>query len=178
MSLYQKRLQHRIMEEHNVWQEMQIPIADYKKAITACSFPPSDPVQLLISGFINDIPYTFNASVADTDRDQAFSVENFGCIGSGSHLAHYSLLNRCCTDTMNVQQVLYCVYEAKRWSELETGVGKSTFMCIQTPSSEPNGMILKPIHPEGLEALDTMYRRLGPQSYDPGTVALRDILDW
>ena len=91
MSLYQKRLQHRIMEEHNVWQEMQIPIADYKKAITACSFPPSDPVQLLISGFINDIPYTFNASVADTDRDAHFPVETFGCIGSGSHLAHYSL---------------------------------------------------------------------------------------
>ena len=114
---------------------------------------------------------TFRVCATEESDDEAFTVDGFGCVGSGATLAHYSLLFRSFSNTMGLHEALYYVYEAKKWSEMETGVNKQAILCVQVPAPKPNDIVFRFLETDALRVLKKMHKRLGPQPFDLGDVS-------
>ena len=178
LRLYWRHLvDHPALTPENVWREMQAPLNQYKDELRLGRFPLGRSIQLILAGFIEGMPYTFSITTTDSPNDEvAHCPEGYACIGSGYALAQYSLMNRTHNSTMNIDEVLYYVYEAKRWSELETGVNKNTSIMIQRDGDKPASVVINPLQPDGLNHLRRLYRRFGPQPYRAEYVPLDEIL--
>jgi 20S proteasome alpha/beta subunit len=78
--------------------------------------------------------------------------EDFAAIGEGAFLAQASLLNRKIAIHESFENMLYCVYEAKRFSESVGSVGPTTNIFVADPDgqvvmmSEQGMQILKAAH--------------------------------
>jgi hypothetical protein len=180
LSLYRDHLGKTIVTGKNVWREMQVPLADFKKDILSEGFSQEDSVELLISGFVERQPMVFYVICQKQEESRAVQnvvqVDAFECIGSGSSLAQNSLLYRECGETTELLEALYYVYEAKRWSELDTSVNKRTVIIIQDPSDKGDAVALRHVSPSGMDILSDMFVIFGPQPYFKGPVTLRDLL--
>ena len=176
LSLYRKHLQNLTLDETNAWQEMQVPLTEYKQVLKSKSFPSGRPVELLINGFLQGSACTFRVCATEEPEDEAFAVDGFGCAGSGATLAHYSMLFRGFSNTMGLHEALYYVFEAKKWSEMETGVNKETILCVQVPAPKPNDIVFRFLETDALRVLKKLHKRLGPQPFDLGDISPRSLI--
>ena len=163
------------LTDENAWSEMQIPLNRYKESLRSHKFPGDKSIELLLTGFIGGCPRIFKVAVTESDDDEAYDAGDFACIGSGSSLSHGSLMNRIPNSSMQADEALYYVYEAKRWSELETGVNKHTAILIQRVGQSADGMIIERLRTGGQKRLADMYRRFGPQRFQSDRTAMSDI---
>lgn len=178
LSLYWSYLNnHPPLTEASVWSELQAPLNEYKSRLRTGGFPSGKSIELILTGFIEGSPYMFKVAATDSPDDEIFHChQGYACIGSGYFLAQYSLMNRLYQSMMDIDEVLYYVYEAKRWSELETGVNKNTTIFIQRAGEKPAEVILNPLQPDGIKHLRRLYRRFGPQPYRADYVPLDKLL--
>jgi 20S proteasome alpha/beta subunit len=126
-------------------------------------------VEMILMGFTEgDVPQLCQISASGN----VSLHERFSAIGEGGRLAEAVLLRREQQDTLNIEETLYNIYEAKRYAERVATVGTDTEMFVMT---EPN---LRNVTPNGYEQLSAMFEKFGPKDVeglviDPGT-ALND----
>jgi hypothetical protein len=120
------------------------------------------PEQLIISGFIQRVPH-----LAVVSWEGITENPHFACIGSGAWLAQAILNHREYTLGIDIDQAMYLIYEAKKFSEKENAVGEATIIFVQeTPlSSADRSVTLRPVSRYGLLHLEEQYRRFGLQKY-------------
>lgn len=109
----------------------------------------------IITGFN---AYDYALIIEFDSRGQTSIREDWATVGSGSLLASASLSHRQQVDVRDPRQSLYIVYEAKKYAERVGSVGKQTTLNILAPSGE-----VRRITPEIKEALDGLFKKLGPQ---------------
>ena len=109
---------------------------------------------VIMAGFIDEFPWILSGRANGTIEIH----ENFTSIGEGSYLAQSSLMQRNCVDIMELPEMTYLVYEAKRNAESVASVGRSTTLQVQGA----NGL-RKYMNSKGMEHLSDHYDKLGPQ---------------
>jgi len=98
--------------------------------------------------------------------EQVENHENFACIGIGAEAADQALHRRELVNVLPLPWVLYYVYEAKKMSELAPAVGRRTSIEVMVPvgSGEPSPSYRsRHVTLEGLDFLESQYKRYGPQ---------------
>lgn len=122
--------------------------------------------ELIVAGMINGYPVL----IQTFPNFETCIVENAVAIGSGSYLATAALMHRGYDDIFPIKRALYCVYEAKKYAERVTSVGKRTTIAILSNKQKRNHITV-PTH----LALDAMYKELGPKDV-PSEINLPDEL--
>ncbi len=89
------------------------------------------------------------------------SARPFAAIGSGAYLAHSALIQRGYQSSMAFNEAIYCVYEAKKMSEKNAGVGPDTEIFVVYQN------VFKSVTEEGLAYLGEQYKRLSIQPLEP-----------
>ena len=126
----------------------------------------SSDTQLIVSGFVRGSTLLLNVSGDSNGELVVTPAPVFTAIGEGFPIAFGMLNYRQVTESMPIEQVTYCVYEAKRISEQVGSVGPFTVLIWQAPGestmpiSKANLAMLTAVSLSGLE---TLYRRIGPQ---------------
>jgi hypothetical protein len=85
--------------------------------------------------------------------------EDFVTAGEGGYLAESSLLHRKHSDVHNIDQALYCVYEAKKYAERVRSVGEYTSLFV----TRTDGTI-RSVSTEGKTQLNTQFLTYGPKN--------------
>lgn len=111
-------------------------------------------VELIIAGFVDGLPIMLEA-----DEWCGVAVKDeFAVVGEGTLLATAALLQRGHWDIRSLGKAAYCVFEAKKYAERVSSVGKSTLMSVL----RPNGT-RKSIQHVGYDYLNKKFDELGPQ---------------
>ncbi len=79
-------------------------------------------------------------------------------IGEGAYLAQSVLLQRGHSDVKSLEETLYCVYEAKRYAERVSSVGKDTLLVIVYANGKT-----ETVTPQGFEFLAKKFSEYGPR---------------
>lgn len=88
-------------------------------------------VAFIVSGFASAMPLIFEFNTYQGLR----LCDELAVVGSGQYLAQAILMRRQHSEYHTRDQVIYEVFEAKKWAEAEPHVGKATVLCIQRPAS-------------------------------------------
>ena len=84
-------------------------------------------VDCILAGFVkNGLPLIVQAH----GHHGVHIRDDFAVAGEGSYLAQYGLLHRDHYDVYPLNTTVYCVYEAKKYAERVSSVGKSTYFVI------------------------------------------------
>jgi 20S proteasome alpha/beta subunit len=113
---------------------------------------------LIVAGFCSGFPMI----VETTDKCRVLVREDFATIGEGSYLAQSVLLQRRHIDTKELGLTIYTVYEAKKYAEEVSSVGKQTTVAVIYPD-DPR----LDIKGEGMESLAEKFKKYGPQPIPP-----------
>jgi len=136
LSFYRNHLNSVALTESNVRTEMDVPLIRYRDWLANRSRIAPDLVkfdeQLILSGYVEEMPFLFMVSCEGVDEHRHFAV-----IGTGSWLAQAALLQREYTSATDVEEALYLVYEAKKFSEKDDYVGKRTMILVQESPLNP-----------------------------------------
>lgn len=89
--------------------------------------------EFIVAGFTPD---GFPALIETNTKGETLIREDFAVIGSGCYLAQATLMQRQVADVSSLWRNLYAAFEAKRFAEGETAVGKETFIRILTPTGD------------------------------------------
>lgn len=119
--------------------------------------------EFVIAGFLDrGIPL-----IAETSKDGVCSIrEGFGVAGEGRYLATSVLLQREVGRDANLAEVLYAVYEAKRYAEKIPSVGKNTAITVMKWNEENKKVEYDILMDRGLEYLETLYKEFGPKEFN------------
>lgn len=120
--------------------------------------------QLLFSGFVRRTPLLIVVTdVAGTL--EIGSQETFVAVGEGDLAATILLNYREYKETLPIELALYLIYEAKRIASQVTSVGSLTIIGKQANAEGqfPAKALINFFSPLGLDALDQMFQKLGPQ---------------
>ncbi len=110
--------------------------------------------RLILAGFSEGFPF-----ILDTDKNCRVSIrEDFSAIGEGAYLAQASLLQREYMDIRNIEDALYCIYEAKKHAERVPSVGDYTLISVLSPDGSTVN-----IAKEAMKALEKHFEELGPK---------------
>lgn len=110
--------------------------------------------EFILCGYPNTFPF-----LIVTDRNGTTSTpDNFAVIGKGAALAQTVLLHRMCVEASPFDQVLYSVFEAKKYAERESSVGFSTSIFVQHRDES-----VDQVGPEGQIWLLEQFKQYGPQ---------------
>jgi hypothetical protein len=90
----------------------------------------------------------------------------FGAIGTGADSATSMLRWRRPSNMTNLHAGLYFAYEAKRLGEVSPHVGVHTHMNIISPFVSAGGITSKIISSQGVQELENLFKRCGPQEFD------------
>lgn len=151
--------------------------ADFRKA--KAEFPEeeyrSDIASVgLISVGVDGIVAGFDAHgfplIVQAHGDHGVQIkEDFAVSGSGSYLAAYGLLHRDHYDVFPLQSTIYCVYEAKRYAERVSTVGKTTYLSIMRPGNR-----FELLTRSGESYLNGQFEKYGPHTLLKNEIALPD----
>lgn len=109
--------------------------------------------ELIIAGFTDGFP-----CLVESDRKCRVHVrEAFAVIGEGGILASAALLQREQTDSSRFGYTLYSVYEAKKYVEHVTTVGKFTSITVFSPDGT------KRLSRAAKDELEEKYKKYGPR---------------
>lgn len=136
--------------ESTVKRFMKSPLYDSKKE-----------VQLLVSGFDNDMPHILEISIIQGTKKVELK-HSFGVVGWGATIAATLLTLREHNEFMPLSYVAYLVYEAKRGSEKTGFVGRFTTLVVQSPniSDFKDKAYVQIMGEAGLAQLEAYYRGL------------------
>ena len=81
------------------------------------------------------------------------------------------MMRRNYTSQMNIHEAVYCVYEAKRNSEIVPGVGADTRLYVSHFDSGMQRLTISPLH-ENIALLEKQYATFGPQRFSLDRVPL------
>lgn len=120
--------------------------------------------QLILSGYVEGIPYLFTVA-----HSGVVEHRHFACIGTGGWLSQASLLHREYISGTNINEALYLVYEAKKFSEKDDHVGPETLILVQEPpaNSLKPALTIRTVSRCGIAHLEEQYRTFGLQPYRP-----------
>lgn len=111
----------------------------------------------IVAGFSSGYPL-----LIQTEGATKVNIKDlFAVAGEGGYLAQSVLLNRGHMDVNSLERTLYCVYEAKIYSEGATSVGKTTAIQILNDDGSVDYFNNK-----GLEALAEQYKSFGPRKIE------------
>ena len=106
--------------------------------------------------------------IVQVNGDHGVSIkEDFAVAGSGSYLAQYGLLHRQHYDVQTLDRTIYCVYEAKKYAERVSSVGKITYFVVIQPSSK--AVMLTGL---GTEELEKLFANYGPHGLNDPDIVL------
>ena len=108
----------------------------------------------LIVGFVGMMPMLLETN----ERCQVFLREEFAAIGDGAFLAQAVLMRREHMGGRNLSEALYYVYEAKKFAESVTTVGRVTSITVLD-----NTGAVKHFSSKGIEFLDEKIAEFGLQ---------------
>jgi 20S proteasome alpha/beta subunit len=98
--------------------------------------------------------------------DRVAEEDQFCSIGCGANVAIASLMRRNYSSTMDIHEAIYCVYEAKRNSEVVPGVGQETLIYVADFDEANNRRLtVHPMH-EHMTVLEKQYAAFGPRPFD------------
>jgi len=145
-----------------------------KALLKAAIFDPNkpEPTELLLAGFESDSPALVAVSVYGIKVDVNMR-DSFWVIGSGASIAFVFLTQREYSPVMSQETAAYLIYEAKKASQKDSGVGKATVMVLQAPpdsSTTEDRAKLVIMNDEGLRHLEEQRTRFGLQplgKFDP-----------
>lgn len=106
-----------------------------KRFMRSPFFDPSENYQVLVSGFVLDVPHLLRLSIY-SGRPELSSLEPFAAIGSGHEIANAILSLREYEGSLDLEYAAYLAYEAKRCSEKTGFVGKVTTLLVQSPANQ------------------------------------------
>jgi hypothetical protein len=122
-------------------------------------------IELILTGFASDSPLIFEASQGS---GHAVIRDDFAVIGSGSPLAQSVMLHRQHHTQNALPETAYRVFEAKRYAEGETGVGRDYSLIVSSPRDRHEMLSV-----EGMGWMDETYRKYGPRRI-PSDLSLSD----
>ena|SRR5579862_8658893 len=98
----------------------------------------------------------------ESEGDITF-CENFGVIGSGEPIAHAALMQRGHSESWELNQTVYAVYEAQRLGTIAPGVGTQMEIRVFRYSDLTKTLFFGSPVEELTELLGGLYDRLGPK---------------
>jgi hypothetical protein len=111
--------------------------------------------QAIVCGFTAS-----DVMIIETDEEGKVALtEDFAAIGEGAYLAQSVLLQRGHIDSRKLDETLYVAYEAKRYAERVSSVGKRTTIFILSPTQP-----LLMVYDAGLDFLSQMFDQFGPKN--------------
>jgi len=129
-------------------------------------------VDLILSGFVSGKAKLITVTVYKRAVEVS-TTDSFCATGSGASIASVFLIQREYTPTVSLETATYLVYEAKKASEKDIGVGSVTVMMIQAPPSSiafEDKVNIALMNDEGKNQLEEVRRRFGLQplgDFDP-----------
>jgi hypothetical protein len=123
-------------------------------------------VDILACGFIGAVPVISGVSIGSTTKPSVYFNQSFATVGSGGAIAAVFLNARDCTPRDSLKQALYVVYEAKKYSEKNVGVGTDTKLIVISPpvvGSGPEDVSAVSVGFEGLRQLEKARGQYGLQ---------------
>lgn len=112
--------------------------------------------ELLIVGFNVTNKYP---SLISTDTEGRVHIrDDFATVGEGAYLASSALLAREHAEADSLSHTLYHAYEAKKYAEHVTSVGKTTWLNVQHRDGSDSR-----VEEKGFAFLERHYKKLGPK---------------
>jgi hypothetical protein len=161
VGLFKKRLGFRALAMRDLQEELRVGMQEFKSDLRRIGRKSQHDVQLLVCGFVEG-----RAVIIYIDNgEKAKGVSPYATIGSGGWCAETMLRWRYAKEPLdpfsNLSDVIYRVYEAKRFGELSPHVGTLTEMMIVAPS--PLGHLqIDFLPPQHIDFLAHEFERYGP----------------
>lgn len=122
-----------------------------------------EPVEIIIAGFIHRKPVIVAVRMDETAAAPAvFSGKPFHAIGSGANIVNIFLGLREVSPEDSMNKMLYVVYEAKKASEKNGGVGPETRLVViapRPPDADAEYVMGLDVGHRGLQKLEEMRRQ-------------------
>ena len=135
-------------------------------------------IDILVCGFIGLEPLIAKLSVGDFPEPSITFSATYQSVGSGSTIAEVFLNIRNCKPNESLGRTLYCVYEAKKYSEKNSGVGPDTVLLVLFPPTSAAGAhqdAAVSVSPLAMSQLESTFSSVGlkptPLFPDAGTSA-------
>lgn len=126
--------------------------------------------EIIVAGFVDK---KHPALYSYDDQNEMQLSDHFVAIGSGAWIAKAALYQRRCRETAPLEEVLYCVYEAKKLSEIAPGVGRATNIGVTAwGSSITERMLPLTNEPKAIKVLDNYYRQFCFRQFKGGKLDL------
>ena len=140
--------------------ELWAGMCEFKDWLIRCGRKKRWRVQLLVCGFIDREPI-----ILVVDQTRIISVKSIHwSIGTGAFGAEFILRYR--TQgfqwPINLKEIIYSVYEAKKMGEMSPYVGKLTTLMVASPVSD-GSLQIDSVNPDGLNFLESEFERFKPQ---------------
>ena len=120
----------------------------------------------IIAGFLDDgLPMLLQAH----GKYGVEIREDYAVAGEGAHLAQSVLMHREHYDFATLPEAIYTVYEAKRYAERVSSVGKMTLLAFFKPA-----MLPRAISEAGYRYLGERFEEFGPKPVGASSVNLKD----
>jgi 20S proteasome alpha/beta subunit len=134
-------------------------VDDFKGLMNGIGKQNSD-AQCVVAGFIEERP-----TIACIDINGVEVLPYYAVIGIGAYHADTILAWRKLTWLSSLERTLYCVYEAQRFGQLCSDVGKETDMAVL--SLDASGIMqVDAVQLEGKKTLESWFKKFGPQYID------------
>ncbi|MGA7239823.1 MAG: hypothetical protein WBY44_29355 [Bryobacteraceae bacterium] len=116
---------------------------------------------VILAGFVGHMPVLFTVwRDGSVNREETFAV-----VGTGWSVAQTALFRRNYRGSLPIGEAAYYIYEAKKLSEISSGVGPGTNMCI-VKKGIPGYARYKHVDVFAMADLDSQYKRFGIQEFD------------
>jgi 20S proteasome alpha/beta subunit len=126
--------------------------------------------EVILSGFVGKDPRLFTI----TREGSVYREESFAATGSGGTVAGASLYRRRYRGHLPIAEAAYYIYEAKKLSEVASGVGQNTDMLVLKKSEKPGFTKWNTVSGFYIAHLESEYKEFGPRDYK--AAAWDDIL--
>ena len=137
----------------------KLPLEDYREALNSVRDIKIDS-GMIIAGFEHQ-KYPL---LLETDGDgRVITHEDFAVIGSGKYLASAALLQREHVNVHPLARAIYTVYEAKKFAERVSSVGKRTSMTILKAGTTDNKSYMYFYGPDDFAELEKKFEEYGPK---------------
>ena len=171
--LYQERLGSRSMKLLELKEELHAGMNAFKKSLKRRGRDNSD-VQLLIAGYVEG-----SATILYVDRNTVMEPAPYCAIGAGGPNAEAMLKWRLAHEPrdpfFDLSNVVYYVYEAKRFAEVSPHVGKRITEMIILQQSAEGHLKMDFLAPPTLDYLGEQYKQYGPQRLPEKRENLRNV---
>jgi hypothetical protein len=161
MTIYKRRLGSRELNLPDLKEEMVVGMKEFKSDLSRTGRRSKTDAQLLVTGFVEGV-----ATILFIEEKSVSRVP-FGVIGTGAGPADAILRWRMAKESFDpfssLHDVVYCVYEAKRFGELSPHVGKRITEIIVVGPSGTGHLNISITGPDHIEFLAGEFGKYGPQ---------------